>query len=1596
MNLYQYIINNTANGKIDKNAAIDILAQLKLNENKINGKEDIAITGIAVKLSNADNVGEYWDILKAGADGISEFPARRRGNLKEFMDTPYAHRFKKEDRDTENSISYSKGSFLNEIDEFDYAFFGISPREANLMDPNQRLFLQAAWQVIEDAGYDPAEIAGSNLGVYAGFSSDFGESYKRMLEVLEPDSAGLATSGNIRSIIASRISYLLDLKGPSMLVDTACSSSLVAVSLACQAIRAGQCDAAIAGGIKLNLLPIDQGDQIKIGIESAIGKTRTFDDASDGTGFGEGVLLIYLKPLKKALANRDHIYALIKGSATNQDGNSIGITAPNSLAQEDVLIRAWKDAGIEPETLSYIEAHGTGTNLGDPIEIEGISRAFRKYTTKKQFCAIGSVKSNIGHLDHAAGIAGLVKAALALNHRMLPPTIHFNRPNRNIDFEDSPVYVNDRLTKWDGGGESALRCGVNSFGLSGTNCHVVLEEAPKMDGVDGVPLGDKQGGNDPFIFTASAKSKDSLIRLLSDYKRTLTQDENLSYRDVCYTASARRGHYNIRIAIIARNCLELLNKLKRLQDKGLSSLPDEGIYFGEHKVRAAGQRAVGKGEISRDELDRISQAAEEALSALQAGHVQSLEDVAAGYIQGANLDWKNFYKNSPVRSVSLPVYSFSRTSCWIGLQDTAAFGAGMASSDDDGKGFHPLFNGVSTQVGQETVYTTMFSSTQQWVVGEHKVFGKYVPPGTAYVEMALAIGSRHFGTSALELRDVVFVAPMIIGEHESREVKATVTNDENALLFTIESRSEEYENWTKHAEGKVARLIGDRPITSLNIDQYSREHPAMQTGERLEQSQISLGPRWKNLQKVYKGPHDVLALLELHGKYAKEAFMYHAHPALLDMAVNILNGYIGNGLFLPFSYKNFKLYAPVPPKFYSYISSLKHIETESEAATFDIVLLNSQGEVFAEITGYTIKKVDQNERGFERQPENRRVFHQSVWIKQAVANSPKELQNTFGTVLMFKEKRGIFDQLAKLLKIYGGRVIEVERSNEYRKLSDDHFMVPNTNEGFKELFTDLSSVNVAQIIYGWAMEENREACRLSDLENMLQTGTLGLFHCIQALLSVFGGRKMELLLLSEYAYAVKGDEKIICPHNASFLGLGRVIGLEYTNISVTSIDLDDEPEPAAILREWRNHSNQGITALRKSDRYISEITSLNLEDRAENIVSLSGEGAYLITGGTGGIGIELVKHLSKHKVNLCLIGRSAFKPQMLWDEQNDHSDRPTPKIIEAVREAEKNGSRVKYFRADVSNEHELSSVLSEIRAEFGKINGVFHAAGVAGDGFLIRKEEQQFKEVLAPKVQGTWLLDHLTREDRPDLFVLFSSVTSLTGEKGQGDYTAANAYLDAFGEYRSGLGLRTLVINWAPWLETGMAFEMGALRFEGILKPIPTRRALDALDKVLVDGGDKSRLIIGEMNLRQKPQDERLARKERFNVALEGKNGAYTEMEKRLAQIVGNALGLEIINIFDSFHDMGADSIMAGAIVRAVDEDIPGAVSIADFYTYPSIEQLAAYIDRAMESEQADSSLEHEEETVLKQLLGGLRSRETSAENILELLDSWGSKSDDE
>ncbi len=616
-------------------------------------RRDIAIIGMDARTSLASNYNEFWNNIVNGVDCVRKVPSARKKDIEAAMAHMNIPRFQ-----NMNDCECIEMAYLDDLDKFDYGFFRMTLKEAILADPCHRIMLESIYHALEDAGYGGKNILSTNTGVFIGFNNSTNINYFELIANFDAESIPLAVPGNINTILPSRIAYFLDLTGPSAVVDTGCSSGLAAVHFAIRSIQNGECDQAIVGGVKCNLFPVKTDRQRDM--EATDGRIKAFDDSSDGIGDGEGVAAVFLKPLTKAMKDNDQIYAVIRGSAMNNNGKSMGLTVPNADRQRDVLVKAWEDAGINPETLSYIEAHGTGSRIGDTIEARGLINAFKQYTNKKHFCAISSVKTNIGHVYEGAGLFSLVKAALSLRYKKIPPQIHFKKPSRQINWIDSPVYVNTEAREWQKG-RAPRRCGVTAYGIGGTNCHIVLEEAPERPETVRAPGFIR-------IFTLSAKSLDVLQALVKEYQKYILKND-LRLDNICYTANTGRMHLEYRLAVIAGNEEEFERIIENLNADKLETGQNEQVFFGRHRVVPDGNECVGTFEIKQSQLHVLNLSADCRLkSFIHDNNRETAMDICRLYLLGADLQWEELHKGTDARKISLPLYAFERKRCWVEME----------------------------------------------------------------------------------------------------------------------------------------------------------------------------------------------------------------------------------------------------------------------------------------------------------------------------------------------------------------------------------------------------------------------------------------------------------------------------------------------------------------------------------------------------------------------------------------------------------------------------------------------------------------------------------------------------------------------------------------------------------------------------------------------------------------------------------------------------------------------------------------------------------------------------------------------------------------
>ena len=671
--------------------------------------EPIAVVGLSGRFPQADTVDELWELLASGGHAVSDIPAER-WDWRDYFTRP---------GDPSNQVTTNQGGFLRGVDEFDPLFFEISPKEAEGMDPKQRLLLQEAWRALEDAGYMGDQIKGASCGVFVG--------------VEESEYASLATdetlaTGNHNGILAARISYFLDLRGPNLAINTACSSSLVALHQACQSLRQGECDMALAAGVNVMLSPYSYKALTRMGMLSEQGACRTFDNDADGMVPGEAAVVVVLKPLSHAERDGDHIYGTIKATGVNYDGKTNGLTAPNGLSQEALLASIYQRQGLDVSDMDYLIAHGTGTKLGDPVEVNALTAVFSELTQERQYCALGSTKTNVGHTFAASGLVSVVSLLMGMKHQQIPASLHCEQENTYIDFANSPFYVNKTTVPWVKAAGSPRLGATSAFGMSGTNAHVVVEEycAPLKE--EAVVL----GGHG--LIPLSAKMPEQLsvmVQQLSDFLAK-PASRSLALADVAYSLQVGREAMPYRLMLAADSVEKLSTQLQSYLSKGASST-----------------QSCWEGEVtSGDDLSRLmaDEDMQQTLEQWLAKH--KVHQLAELWLKGVPIDWARLYSGRPQR-VSLPTYPFAKEQYWLPAINTTATASAR---------LHPLVHENTSTLSVQR-FSSEFTG-KEFFFNDHHVLGAKVLPGVAYLEMARVAVEQSGAGVVQRIEDVVWANPL--------------------------------------------------------------------------------------------------------------------------------------------------------------------------------------------------------------------------------------------------------------------------------------------------------------------------------------------------------------------------------------------------------------------------------------------------------------------------------------------------------------------------------------------------------------------------------------------------------------------------------------------------------------------------------------------------------------------------------------------------------------------------------------------------------------------------------------------------------------------
>lgn len=1517
----------------------------------------IAIIGMHGKTGAAEDLESFWELLINNREGIRALPEERRRDLDEYLTA----------RGVKLPLPeslYVNETFLTDIAGFDHSFFGISRIEARCMDPNQRIFLETAWKALEDSGYGGKEIRGTDTGIFVGFSSDFGEAYRNVLNYLDRDASEVAVAGNIKSIIASRLAYHLDLRGPALMVDTACSSGLLAMHLATRSIRAGECSMAIAGAVKCDIVPLAEDKESGVGIKDikdtfAIdGHTRTFDDRCAGTSGAEGSFAFVLKPLEAALSDGDTIRAVILGSAANQDGASNGITAPNSEAQEELIVKALKDAGVSAESISYIEAHGTATRLGDPIEISGIQRAFRHFTNRKQFCSIGSLKTNIGHLDNASGLGGVAKVVLAMEHRVIPASLNFNLPNRNIPFVQSPVYVNNQTVSWPCGKDEVLRSGINSFGLSGTNCHIVLESAPVQ------PRKLRTNEQGPMLLPISAKNMTALRLLAADYGKRLSETE-VDLADAVMTASIGRLHHNHRLVVVFQTREQLCSALIHFSETEAEALTEKSMYYGEHRIVMKEKSHKGSNEITETDRERMNA---EALAMVGSGSerpsAEVLHRLVELYISGADLPWRQLTHTLGARRIPLPTYPFQHVRCWPepSYKNTVA----------EIRQSHPLMGASVISTIGHTLFKTTLRSEVNWELAEHRINGTCLLPGTALVEMMVECALKLNGNKfPLSFKDIIFEQPFTVDDGSSKELHLLVEDEAGRKNLRFASISTDGE-WVQHAEGILQNQTGEHSpkATILNLKDIKERltiSATMNSNDDLSRG-LALGKRWNNSfvnGSMEQNSEEFLIELALPEDYRTDLGVYHLHPALMDVAVNAANNMMGEGeLYLPLSYGEMIVYQNLPVRFFAHLHKTSELK-KAPIHRFDIKLYDLYGKLLVEIQDYCIKSAPDilqmknsiGDYGY------RQTFHPQ--------QLPAQKYLPDGTVVLAGKSPTTFKSLSQTLKDNGHSVIEIS---------------PDSGDWANNLEA-IEGKTLALAVFAWdtpkVSDEHLEAWNDKMNEAVYQG-----FNFLKAWSMAKIKAQSGIIALTQNAFAIK-ETKELYPSQAALCGVWRVGDLEFETLNLRCIDHDGNTPADILVNEFADNNRPAFLAYRNGQVYEPYMERFALPIPKVHDV-IEDEGIFVLSGGTGALGIEIAEYLAGSGIRrLALLGFHTVPARDLWENLLETSeDMELHRRLNRWMELERNLEALEVCTVDIGEFKAVHNLISQIRCRYGRIKGVIHMAGRAGDGFIFQKTDKNFSEVYTPKANGAWNLHHSTLEDRPEIFIEFSSISSLLLNPGQSDYTAANMFLDTFAEYRRNLGLPAVSIQWPAWRETGIAQRMDAVDESELYKPIDTDEALGLFGRILwskelpavimpgrtsqdIEDTKKNTVAIGVKNTQSLKQVELLG------------IAQPDDIELAVAGIWALTLGMDKLEADVEFGSMGGNSLLTSQMLREYEKQYPGVMELADLFTYTTILAQAEYLKSQFgHSTLTENSQEEDLDEILELLAKGEMTVEESSARL--------------
>ena len=1368
---------------------------------------EIAIIGMACRLPGAQNPAEYWDNLRNGVESIrrySDDELRMAGVSEKLIQHP----------------NYVKaGAPVDGMAQFDPNFFNMRAREALVMDPQHRHFLACAWEALENGGIDPTRFDGS-IGVFGGSGHNLYYPMNVLTNQALVDSEGLFLlrhTGNDKDFLTTRVSYTFNLKGPSVNVQTACSTSLVALHMAVQSLNQMECDMALVGGVTLEM-PHNRGYLYQeTGILSPDGHCRAFDSASQGTVFGSGAGVVLVRRLSDAIDNNDPIQAIILGSAVNNDGvDKASYLAPSPEGQMLVIAEALEMADVSAESIGYVEAHGTGTPLGDPIEMQALTQAFRQETDKSGYCAIGSAKTNIGHLDTAAGVAGLIKTVQALRHAEIPASLHFKQPNPMIDFEQSPFFVNNERRDWKPSPNHPRRAGVSSLGVGGTNAHVVLQEAPARPASDSPQRA-------VSLLTLSAVSPGALVGNRAALANHLKENPELNLADAAYTLQMGRKAFKQRQVVVGRNREALIHALEATPRQSVitqtaADLPPKLTFMfpgGGAQYPNMGRDLYETEPIYKEVIDHC-------LTLLDLPNFKDIVYPEANNFEEAKSALKRPSNSLPAIFITEYALAMLWKSWGIEAQAmighsmgeyTAACLAGVMSLADAlsivrlrGELFETLSAGgmLSVSLSEGDIQPLL---NQKLSIAAINNVESCVVSGDVDAINALEDQLITNGISFSRVQiDVAAHSPMldpILEPFETHMRKVVlnqpaipfISNVTGNWITAAEAADPTY--WVRHLRQPVRFSDGLTTLLEQEID---------------HQFLMEVGPGQTLMGLVRSHPTKLR-------HHIPAASMRHFKEKTADDEQIILT--LGNlwacGVEIDWgkyyqSEKRNRIHLPT----YAFDTQEYWLEPGKELYTAE-----------PSATDNLTKVANINEWFYTNDWRNDR--------QRLTIVDPLPLE----TWLVFGDEVGLSELIGASLIGERQTVISVTAGDHFEQLNRQSFVIRPQQQGdYKQLLQSLSSQNMLpdRLLHMWAVY--RQEGTYSAKKAYLKSQTLGfssLVNFVQAWGELENEQPLQIAIVTNGTQIV-GQEDACCVEKTTLLGPSKVIPREYPNIECQLIDVtlppntqsqswffksDGEVVHSELVRiakqltdELLACTSEPLLAYRDTGRWVAEVAPCPPSDLrpTESPSRLRKNGVYLISGGLGGIGLTLAQHLAAEwNAKLVLLSRSGLPARNEWSswlEGHSPNNRISRAILQ-VQQMETAGGEVLVLSADVTNQKQVKQALATAQKQFGPLNGLIHGAGVIDDDLIQMKDLTAADKVIRPKVLGALNLFEAVQTIDLDFMVLFASTSTVLAPQGQVDYVGANAFLNSFAQHHnknqsSNIGA-VIALNWGVWQEVGMA-----------------------------------------------------------------------------------------------------------------------------------------------------------------------------------------------